>query len=134
MRPTRLMFVLPLVAAAAFVAVLNGNVLCMAGAGHVAVEAPHDAGGCAAAGECEGHGERESHGGGCSDVSADLDLLKAGSRSSVDTDAPAVPSPLAAVAPVAASAALAGLPLVHSTSPPLSTRQSASLETVVLII
>lgn len=127
------MFVLPLVAATAFVAALNGNVLCMEGAGHVAVEAPHDAGGCVAADEGEGHGERESHGGECSDVSADLDLLKAGSRSSVEIYTPAPYSPWAGATPAAGPAALANLPFVHSTSPP-PTRQTVPLESVVLVI
>ena len=131
----RFMFVPPLVVATCAVALLNGNVLCMAGGDHIAVEAKHDPGRCTESEPASDphpcHGDESP--GGCSDVSADLDLSKSGNRSSLDSASEltygwfvTVPSP-ASAAPASASFVRGGL------APPPAAA-AASLRSIVLII
>ena len=130
----RLIFVLPLVAATCFVAVLNGNVLCMAGGDHIAVESAHR-GHCAAAAGEAGHDEAAPHGDECSDVSANLDLLRAGNRSAVETHTLFAPLPWTLDVPASlASTDPSVLPLRHSTGAPPASARKDVVESVVLII
>ena len=127
-RITRLIFVLPLVLATCGVAVLNGNVLCIAGAEHVAVEPEHGPGDCPEG----GHHEADGDAGHCTDVSADFHLLRAGDRSTVDHTYVELPHFLAAETVGAVAWCLVDRALCRTDeSPPLP--RAAALRSVVML-
>lgn len=127
-RLVRLILVLPLALATCLAGVLNGNVLCIAGGHHVAVEPEH------APGECpdSSHDEQGDDAGHCTDVSAEFQLLRSGDRTAVDTAAVElpqflVPSPSAALAMSQRGAAAAFV----AASPP--SPELDSLASIVLV-
>jgi hypothetical protein len=133
-RFSRCIYVLPLIAATCAVAILNGGVLCMAGADHVAVEAKHDAGCCSGPRESAGHDDDDPHRGGCSDVSAELDLLRADARTSIDAGPFVAPCVWAVVPSGQGQLRFAVALPVASTSAPPSSDPRVIVESVVLII
>ena len=132
--PACLIFVVPLVMATCAVAVLNGNVVCIAGGEHVAVEARHD-GDCHHAGE--GHQEQEHRpvSKSCSDVSADFDLSRAADRTDA-VDPPTVQTPHLwdSASPATAAFAPAASYLPRSTAAPPAGDRTAPGRTIILII
>lgn len=131
----RLMFVLPLVMATAAVAILNGNVLCIAGDQHMAVEARHE-GGCAVGYSVSHDGEHADPPapGSCSDVSADFDLSRAGERSDAGGFAAGFPFALATNLAAPAAVAPEALHLPRSTAAPPGAVPATPLRSFILII
>ena len=128
------MFVVPLVAATCFVAVLNGSVLCIAGGDHVAVEAAHEEDCCTAARDDAGRDRPAPQGGDCSDVSADLDLQREWNRNGDDTVVVSAPWPWAGEEPSLRSDHSPFLPHRRSTAAPPAWVRKRVVESVVLLI
>ena len=130
----RTIFVVPLIVTTCAVAVLNGGVLCMAGGDHFAVEAKHEPGGCHDGESPTGHDHADPHDEPCSDVAAELDLLRAGSRSTVDAGSLVAPCLWAVVPSGQCLMRFAVAPPVGSTSAPPSSTPLLVTDSVILII
>jgi hypothetical protein len=128
------MFVLPLIAATCFVAALNGNVLCIADGDHFAVEAAHKDACCPASADESGHGEPMPDGGRCSDVSADLDLLRSAGRTDMDTTSLSLPCLWATLVPGAGSADPSRRFLARSADAPPPSERERFVDSVILIL
>ena len=126
---TRLILVIPLALATCGAALLNGNVLCIDGVDHVALEAEHGPAGCPEA----GHEEPDADGGHCTDVSADFHLLRAGERSSVDTTSVELPNFLAFEPSVTRVSVVGAAAVDRAAESPPSAAHTAVLKSVVLL-
>ena len=132
-RTARFIFVLPLIATTCFVAILNGNVLCMAAGEHLAVEARHD-GGCRDVEPCPADGGHVPAPDPCSDVSADFELSRDGNGAAADVSTEGLPPLWAPRLPHTSAAGPSALLLPRGTAAPPAARAGASLRTVILTL
>ena len=130
---SRIVFVPPLIAVTFVVAVLNGNVLCMAGGDHVAVEARHD-GDCHDSDPCPAEDGPSPASEGCDDVTADFDLSREGERDGVDASAAPVPHVWGTVFTSAAIIVNPAVLSPRATAAPPPRGRASPVRTVVLVL